>query len=381
MSATDSKLRLEKRKVAKRASTPSSPNASGKIEAVTQHLEERIRSGEWKVNHRLPTQGELSKEYGVSMGSIAIALRNLQKKRLVNIVPNKGTYIVDEKNPQTPEGSARPLIALRGSYVSSSGSNSRVLVGGVVEVANAKSCPLLMLPRSTEGGDYDLGYYRARGVQGVIFLGGESYCEALNLRMAGMPVILANEPVNATPLNFVNYDHGDALRRILKIFIENGHERIAVVFPETSLPGYFEKILPDFLSTLAEHHLLQSNSKDYWQCLRMSDGESARQTVRQLFALPEPPTAIFSLTSSCAALCVSVAKEKGIQVPEDLSVAASCANTEGDAAFTGFVLPWAEVAEGLFDGICKTIDNPFYIVQKLVPLKFVDRHTIGPRKR
>ena len=355
--------------------------ASGKIEMVTRDLEERIRAGEWKVNHRLPTQGELSKKYGVSLGSIAIALRNLQRKRLINIIPNKGAYILKEGESGAMAGGTRPLIALRGSYVGSLGGNSGVLVGGVVEVANAKQCPLLLLPRSTKGEDFDIDYYRARGVQGVIFLGGEGYQEAVSLRTAGMPVILANEPVHATPLNYVNYDHGDALRRILKLFIEQGHEKIAVVFPQTSLPGYFEKILPDFLDTMARHHLLQSNTIDYWRCLKMSDVEGSREAIRQLFALPQPPTAIFSLTTSCAAPCLSVAKERGLQVPEDLSIAASCVISENDAVFSGFVLPWAEVAEGLFEGIYKTIENPFHIVQKLVPLKFVDRHTIAPRKR
>ncbi len=349
---------------------------SNKIETVTSHLEQRIQRREWAVNESLPPQGQLSREYGVSPGTIAIALRNLKQKRLVNIVSNKGVYVLGQSE-KSGENRTYPLISLRGSYLGA-GEGTNVLVGGIVEVANAENCPLLLLPKSSHGEDYDAQYYEARGARGVIFLGGEGHPEALRLRMSGFPVILANKPMESTPLNYVDYDHKDALKHITRLFLENGHRKIAVIFPQTSVVGYYEALMPDFFTALAEKGNAY-NVRDYWRCVDAAAGDSGEEIVRQLLALPEPPTAIFAWSPKIAAQVMVGAANAGVRVPEDLSVAASCYGSEVVASVSGFVLPHQQLGECLLHELHATIENPFHCVQKLLPLSFIDRQTIAPK--
>ncbi len=350
-----------------------------KIETVTNHLAERISSMEWEANGSLPPQGQLSREYGVSPGTIALALRNLQQKRLVNIVSNKGAFVLGDSAGIHQERDY-PLVGLRGSYVSSIGGGGGTLVNGIVEVANMEHCPLLLLPRPRDGSDYDLQYYHARGIQGAIFLGGESHREAMQLRASGFPVILANKPIQSTPLNYIDYDHKKALRQIIDLFVKSGHQRIGIIFPQTSVPGFYDALLPEFLAALASHGL-SCNVEDSWRCIDLGAADHGAETVRQLLSRPNPPTALFALSHTIMSLIFSVSKNLGLRIPEDLSVAASCYNSESVAMASGFVLPWMKLGECLFHELYATIKNPFHGIQKLLPLTFVDRQTIAPARK
>jgi len=359
------------------------PVTRNKIETVTQHLEDRIMAGEWSANESLPPQGHLSREYGVSPGTIAIAIRNLQQKRLVSIVSNKGAFVLDSAER---ESTARryPLIGLRGSYLSSGGgslSSTHALVGGIVEVANAEHCPLLLLPRSPDGQDFEPAYYRARAVEGAIFLGGESYQEALALRAAGFPVILANKPAGATPLSYIDYDHQESLRRITERFLDLGHRKIAVIFPKTTVEGYYDSLQPDFLSALAKRSALY-NVQPYWRRVDLSEPGASASAMQELLDLPEPPTAIFALSPKAARQAIESAKAAGLCLPQDLSIAASCFCGTDDAFVSGFVLPHRELGQSLLHEMHASIENPFHSVQKLLPLTWVERgsvtHSIQP---
>jgi len=358
------------------------PVTRNKIETVTLHLEDRITAGEWNPNESLPPQGHLSREYGVSPGTIALAIRNLQQKRLVSIVSNKGAFVLDSAER---ESTARryPLIGLRGSYLSSGGgslSTTHALVGGIVEVANAEHCPLLLLPRSPEGQDFDPPYYRARAVEGAIFLGGESYQEALALRAAGFPVILANKPAGATPLSYVDYDHQQSLCHITERFLELGHRRIAVIFPKTTVEGYYDSLLPDFLSVLARQSALY-DVRPYWKCVDLSAEGATAEAVKDLLALREPPTAIFALSPKAARQVIESAKARGLCLPEDLSIAASCFCGTDDAFVSGFVLPHRELGQRLLHEMHAFIENPFHSVQQLLPLTWVERGSVSSPAR
>lgn len=352
---------------------------TNKIETVTTLLEKRVLTGEWSGGEKLPLQGELSREYGVSQGSIAIALRNLQQKRLVNIIPNKGVYVLEDSR-KNAHGKVYPLVGLRGSYVGVAGrSSSNPVVGDILEVANAEHCPLLLFPVSPDGGNYDVQYYRARGTQGTIFLGGGVSQEALELRASGFPVILANKPVGVTPMNYIDYDHGEALKQITNRFLDFGHKRIAVLFPETTTPGYFDALLPEFLGALAARGNLYNPITDYWRCVA-SSLDHYGEIVEHLLALEEPPTAIFSLNPYIASGVVFALQAAGLRVPEDVSVVGSCFVSEANLPISGFVLPHRQLAECLFYEMHAVIENPHYGVQKLIPLVYQERGTVTDRR-
>ncbi len=354
---------------------------SNKIETVTLRLEERIAKGEWEEHESLPPQSHFAREYGVSLGTIALAFRNLHKRGRIHLVPYKGASIAGRT-----KGSAKPktfpLIALQGSYVQHyqlylghGGSNPK-LVSSVIEAAEAEHCPLLLLPKAPDGKTYDLAHYRSRDVQGVIFLGGEGYDEAIALRQAGFPVLLANQPVGPTPLNFVDYDHSSALQEAVDRFHENGHRRIAVIAPLTTTPSRFNSLMPEFLAMLLARRNFYDIT-DYWLSFDRTRPIEPQARIRKLFDLKEPPTAIFCLNPALAAEVLLVARELDLQVPRDLSVIGSCFVSVAEMSVSGFALQHEELGRCLLHEMRATIENPFYCVQKQLPLTFIDRRTVG----
>ena len=65
-------------------------------ERMADHLEGRIRSGEFPPGSRLPGEMALRAEYVVSLSTVRSAMRLLRERGLVQTRAPKGTFIVDE---------------------------------------------------------------------------------------------------------------------------------------------------------------------------------------------------------------------------------------------------------------------------------------------
>lgn len=60
---------------------------------VEQALEGRMLSGEWPEGFRLPSEGQLCKDFGVSRTAIREALRELRGRGLIKTVNGSGSYV------------------------------------------------------------------------------------------------------------------------------------------------------------------------------------------------------------------------------------------------------------------------------------------------
>jgi DNA-binding GntR family transcriptional regulator len=59
---------------------------------VADNLRARLFAGEWDAGHRLPTEGDLALEYGVSRATIRAALQQLEAQGLTKTKHGMGTY-------------------------------------------------------------------------------------------------------------------------------------------------------------------------------------------------------------------------------------------------------------------------------------------------
>ncbi len=373
-----------------------SAQSSGKIERVTQKLRERVEAREWAADETLPSQSQLSKEYGVSPASIALAIRALQKGGLLHVVPGRGAFVAESTGTDAHRNRTFPTIGLRGSYINSllnnplstlnegTSSYTASVVQAVWNVAHGEHCPLLLLPGLPGKDRLTKAYCQSRGVEGVIFLGGESYDEAMELRLAGFPVIIANEPSEATSVNYINYHHAAALRDAVHRFAEVGHRRIGVIVATTSMPGSYQKLKPDFIDALCTEGILY-DVNPYWRTLPLSchmpseRWPDAARTVLEMLDLPEPPTAIFCWSSSAAVEVLQVFRERGISIPDDISlVVCPSLSDETYGKPSSYGARHHALAAELVKGICDTIKNPFHHVQHLIPLEFNEGGSIAP---
>jgi len=362
-----------------------------KIDTVFESLKARVQAREWMPDESLPSRSHLSKEYGVSPATVSIAVRKLKQCGLLEVLPSRGAVIVEPAANGTNLVSPKPTIGLRGSYVpgpTRTGGYGMGVVNALWAVAQEERAPLLLLPNSGADTRLSRQYCQIHGVRGIIFLGGGSYQEAFDLRLEGVPVVIANDPAEPTPLSFVDYDHAGALRQIVQHFYDVGRRRIAVVFSSTTVPRFLEKLKPHFIDALHQHGLNYS-LEDYW-CFVEKDNdappdlhaEAVISETKRLLQLPQPPDAIFywqpGLSRAQHIQLKNAVECGGWAIPNDVSIACNSGNLEEDAGISGFATNHGELARELLTGMFAAVDNPFHSVQKLIPLPFFDRGTVTP---
>lgn len=68
---------------------------------VADHLAARIEAREIPPGARLAGERELAEEYGVALGTARRAVQELRDRGLVETLPAKGTYVVEQEPDDT----------------------------------------------------------------------------------------------------------------------------------------------------------------------------------------------------------------------------------------------------------------------------------------
>lgn len=68
------------------------------FQAVSDDLIQRIRTGEWLPNERLPSIAQLARNLGASSGSVREALRSLESAGMVRIEHGRGVFVSGERS-------------------------------------------------------------------------------------------------------------------------------------------------------------------------------------------------------------------------------------------------------------------------------------------
>lgn len=361
-----------------------------KIQTVQEDLGVRIKNGEWKEEEYLPSQSRLAKHYGVSQGAIAIAMRALQKEGFLQLVPGRGAFVP----PKDARGERQvmPMIGIRGSYIPPTISPLDLYEGfkqgspynlamlqAVWASAQQKGCPIVLLPNS-QGSPLTLPMAQTLGIRGAIYLGGESYEEASELRMSGFPVITVNPPHGPTSMSYVEHDHVDCLTGAMSRMIELGHRRIAVLLPTTSMPRSYDRLKPYFIETLCAAGIVY-NFDQYWRIAPHSSlglETNHIEVIESLFELPEPPTAIFAFGGFYVPAVYELLEKKGLSIPRDVSLVYAPYSPNVIPPTSGYMPSFDVMAQNVIEGLLEMIKRPFYSIQKMVPLSdLIDRGTLA----
>jgi DNA-binding GntR family transcriptional regulator len=80
-----------------------SPRATawGAYKTITASLRQRIIRGEFAAGALLPSEAELTAEYGVSRNTLRRALTELEEERLIAVLPGRGRVVTGPGTPRT----------------------------------------------------------------------------------------------------------------------------------------------------------------------------------------------------------------------------------------------------------------------------------------
>ncbi|MBL8014498.1 MAG: substrate-binding domain-containing protein [Candidatus Omnitrophica bacterium] len=117
-------------------------------------------------------------------------------------------------------------------------------------------------------------------------------------------------------VNYIAVDNSKGGMIATDYLISFGHKRIATVTGNLQTQAGADRF-EGYQKTLKKYNLVVNPEYVY-----MGDysRRSARVAAERFFGLEEPPTAIFAASDDMALEIISVAFEKGIRIPEDISI-------------------------------------------------------------
>jgi DNA-binding LacI/PurR family transcriptional regulator len=166
---------------------------------------------------------------------------------------------------------------------------------------------------------------------------------ATNLQTWKVPAMVINGPACGLPA--VQIDEVRCTRELVDHLVQLGHRRIAFINHSGGergiTVGYRDTLWPKgYLQAMANHSLAPSPGWDQF-C------SNYHEIADRLLSLPQPPTAVITYDDQQLMLLLAALARRGLRVPEDISLAASCEIGVADSSnlsITRMVQPVHDIA-------------------------------------
>lgn len=366
---------------------------------IRDYLRKEILSGRWKPGDRLPSENELSAQFGGSRITVKQALAELVKEELVYRIQGRGTFVAEEAAgataafvretpaaymalspaPAMYPASAPPTIALIIQY----SLNTMIveLLDGIEEAAWEAGFRLLFM-NARDSGDRELEMLRSAsesGAKGIILFPahGESYNEeVLRLAMRHYPVVVLDRYLRGVETNCVCSDNRDGAYCGTVHLIRQGHRRIGCVTSPVLGTTSLEDRLYGYEQALADHHIPVDHSA------RLH--ELSPEAIRTFLLNRNGITALIVFDSVHGSRIMAAAEQLGIRIPEDLSLVIFDDYFNADlfrVPPTVIVQPFRQMGREAARLLLELIRNPESERRKIMlPTTLVERNSTAPPK-
>jgi LacI family transcriptional regulator len=184
-----------------------------------------------------------------------------------------------------------------------------------------------------------------RGVGGLIFsdiIGTRFQVE--EAVSSGIPTVIINNYVKDLPVSCVAIDNAGGAENAVNYLVSLGHKKIAHISGDVvtqaaamRLEGYIRALKKNNIPVKEDYILKTDYSRGH-----------ARAAAEKLFKMPNPPTAVFVASDSMALEVMTLAREMGKNIPDDLSIVGFDDNPSGlygPVALTTIRQPLIKMAE------------------------------------
>lgn len=315
---------------------------------VSDRVREMISMRGLGPGDRLPTYHELIRDLGASLVTVKRGLDDLEAEGLIRRFPARGTFVA-KSIPRMP----RELKHIGIIYPSSraqlfSAQYTGEIMRGIAQEASPSTDTHIFslredgLVRAPQLGEWD--------IDGAVLLGVESDDYLRNFAQWGTPGVVVDYCSQAAPFDYVACDNAAAARDIAARLAAYGHRRVAYVArlgqdpvinpgnPQVALlvreSSDVRERHADSVAALRERHI----QVDDWAFSGIvSEGiAAAADQLQVLRRSPGHPTAVLTDSNHCAFEIMKELGNRGLRVPEDVSVGAVAA--DGDMTMGGKTL-------------------------------------------
>lgn len=192
------------------------------------------------------------------------------------------------------------------------------------------------------------------------------------LEKAGVPFVLVNGQIpNASNqlhqrMFWVSIDHFQGGQLAVEHLLGYGHKRIAIImpgishFPAGKRPSMLSDRLKGYISALKSADIEYDPSM-VSEC-SLEDKTSVLRAIDKLMRLDLPPTALFACDDCIAVLTINYLRERGIQVPREISVIGygnlSLCQYMAVPKLTTIDVPWGKMGEISISTLAAILNDP-----------------------
>jgi len=306
---------------------------SPSVVVIANTLRERVLAGEYRDNGWLPTERELSDEFGVSRTIVRRAIEELERQGLVVRSP-RCRPVVRRNSVGSTSTEARRVTFGLWLWPSATFPGASAILRGIYKTLDANRYRLIVeSPVDTDWravvhseAQFLERVTRDRDVAGVIlwYLGGEANLPALHsVRAAGIPLVfLDRRPPEGFPADYVGVDNRHAAMQLVQHLISKGHRHIAHITNVDNASTVYER-LQGYRDALLEAGIPFRPELLLTDTGRPEAGfqDVHEELAARLLELPGPPTAVFCVHDVLALRLIDALRAKGVRVPEDMAVA------------------------------------------------------------
>ena len=304
---------------------------------IYDSLEKGIKSGEYLPGARLPSEKELSQQFGVSRITSIRALEMLAMAGSVVRLRGKGTFVAGTEGITSGKASRTGVdrgAALIGVVIPDfSDSYGRMLIAGIESSCSEKG--LFVIIKRSNG----IQELEARAVESLVQLGvggiiilpvhGEHYNPGvLHFVLAGYPIVFVDRRMKGIPSPFVGTNNLVAAKKASDYLLDQGHSMISLVSPPVANTSTLEdRIERGFVRSHAERGV--SIEEDLWLTTLTSTmpGQETQEhiaedivRIRDLVKKKPVITCFFAMEYNIALIIREALGQLGKSVPKDISI-------------------------------------------------------------
>ncbi|MWV42181.1 substrate-binding domain-containing protein [Paenibacillus sp. HJL G12] len=329
----------------------------------------------------VPTIKDVAKAANVSVATVSRVLHNLSgysdktKQKVLQAIEELGYH---------PNAIARGLINKRTQTIGvlfpnvSSGFSSEIL-HGIEEVAHEKGFSVIVC-NTAEDGKRTMKYLqvlREKQVDGIVFTSEvlkDEYYQAL--KEMSIPVVLVNTQSHKHMIPYVKVDDRQAAYQATAYLIEKGHREIAMISGHLWDPIAGAPRMEGYRQALEDHGIEFLESRVAYGDFHW---ESGRRAMESLLAEAPSFTALFAASDEMAIGAMGAVFEKGMRIPDDLSIIGYDDLTLSKSVFpplTTIHQPLAQIGCLASDKLIALIEDSQNVSSSIVSHHIVERQTV-----
>ncbi len=298
-------------------------HAVSKSEQVRRRLLASIKNGEFEMGEPIPSENVLSGLFGISRNTIREAVSSLVSEGLLVRIQGKGTFL--RCGPfREDQANARRVATLVGWDSRGAGKEENffntILRGAHQHLSTMDWSVSLRIIR--RGDSFAQSFQTLGGAEalrgGVIF---GSYPvtpeDAELLNREGISAVSVGRPHEDAPIDYVDADHVTGVSAAVKYLFELGHRRVAFIDSPSYLPAFQDR-QAGFLRAHKECGV--EPDPNLLVQYAIEDAALEMKAVDSLCLEPIQFTALMVYGEYATFGAVSSLREKGLRVPQDVSV-------------------------------------------------------------